>query len=131
MLSVAIVASFGVYAVTSLSFVMAASALGLAAGTLVLGFGAYRRGWLGGGDAKLLAAGMAWAGLPLVGEYLAVTGIVGGALALALRWPRTAWCADALRRNWPGTPAQKTASMPYGVAIAAGAVAVAIELLPR
>lgn len=130
-LSLAILALFGTYAAATLTLAMTATALGLATVALVFGFAAFSRGWLGGGDAKLFAVCMAWAGLPHAAEFLAVTGIAGGIVALALRAPLTAPIAGRVRRDWPGSPSEQRASMPYGVAIAAGALAVAAELLAQ
>lgn len=128
-LSAAILALFGVYAAVALTPQAAAVALGLAASTLLLGFIAYRRGLMGGGDAKLLAACMAWAGPAYALEFLAVTAIAGGVIALALVSPLTARAAVAMQRNWPARAVGAKASMPYGVAIAAGALVVVVELL--
>lgn len=128
-LSGAIVVLFGVYAVMSLSPTQAATAFALAGGTLLIGFAAFARGWLGGGDAKLLAACIAWAGSAYAGEFLIVTALAGGVLAVALRSDLMAPLANGLRRNWPGTGAEARASMPYGVAITIGAIDVIYELL--
>lgn len=128
-LSAAILGLFGVYAAVALTPQAAAIALGLAAATLLIAFFAYCRGLLGGGDAKLLAVCMTWAGPAHALEFLAVTAIAGGVIALALVSPLTARAAVAVQRNWPVRAAGEKAPMPYGVAIAAGALAVAVELL--
>ena len=128
-LSVAILGFFGVYAALALTPQAAALALGLAAAALLIGFVAYRRGLLGGGDAKLLAVCTAWAGPAYAPELLAVTAIAGGVIALALVSPLNARAAIAVQRNWPVRPIGGKAPMPYGVAIAAGALVVAAELL--
>ena len=93
------------------------------AGALVLGMGLFALGWVGGGDAKLMAACGVWLGLSAFGPFLAATAVAGGALALALLYLRKL-------RDW--TPARAPAwlrrlltpgeSVPYGVAIAAGAL---------
>ncbi|MFP6748407.1 MAG: prepilin peptidase [Alphaproteobacteria bacterium] len=44
----------------------------------------FRLGLLGGGDGKLLAAAVLWTGSERVLEFLAVTALAGGVLALAL-----------------------------------------------
>jgi prepilin peptidase CpaA len=76
----------------------------------------------GGGDVKLMAALALWAGPGMIVPSLLVTGLAGGALALAmltwlrvLRPRRYAVIGDGVTRM----PVAKT-SMPYGVAIAAG-----------
>ena len=130
-LSIAVVALFGVHALVSLTPAQTGVALALAGLTLVGGFAAYAHGVLGGGDAKLLAASMAWAGAPYAVEFFIVTGLAGGAVALALRSPATAGAAGALRRGWPGSASEQHAAMPYGVAITAGALAVVFELLSK
>lgn len=126
-LCAAILALFGVYAVIALTPAAAAIALALAGATLIVAFIGYSRGVMGGGDAKLLAACMAWAGPLHAVEFLIVTGLAGGVIALALRSPYTVMAATRLRRNWPITAARDSA-MPYGVAIAAGALAVVFEI---
>ncbi len=132
-LSVAIIGLFGVHAAVSLTPGDTGSALALGAAALVLGYIAYARGLMGGGDAKLLAACMLWAGPAHALEYLIVTGIAGGVVALALTSPLSARAAAVVQRGWPaaeaGPDGLKRAPMPYGVAIAAGALTVAIRLL--
>ena len=48
---------------------------------LVLAAMAFRYGLFGGGDAKLLAAGVLWLGAAALGPYLLTTVLAGGALA--------------------------------------------------
>jgi prepilin peptidase CpaA len=93
------------------------------AGALVLGMAMFALGWVGGGDAKLMAACGVWLGLASFLPFLTVTAVAGGALALGLLYLRKL-------RDW--TPAGAPAwlrrlltpgeSVPYGVAIAAGAL---------
>ena len=91
---------------------------------LVLGMAMFALRWVGGGDAKLLAAAMLWLGWPAVGPFLLVTALAGGGLALALLNLRADW----LRAYLPAGPAwverlrQSDADVPYGVAIAVGAL---------
>jgi prepilin peptidase CpaA len=112
---------------------MFGSALALAIVALIAGYIAYARGLMGGGDAKLLAACIAWAGPTHALEFLGVTGIAGGVLALVLVLPFTARAAAVVQRGWPTTGASPgrvlRAPMPYGVAIAAGGLTVAAQLL--
>lgn len=125
-LSLCIFGLFGIYAAQMLTPQDAAVSVGLAAVTLVVGFVAYTRNLMGGGDAKLLAACMAWAGAAYALEFLIVTALAGGLLALALSSPLTARAAGLVRRDWPVAAGQR--AMPYGVAIACGALVVAAEL---
>lgn len=127
--SAAILGLFGVYAALALTPSAAFVALALAAATLCLTFLAFTRGLLGGGDAKLLSACMAWAGPAYAFEFLAVTALAGGLVAVALVSPLTARAAAAVRREWPDAAADGKAAMPYGVAIATGALFVVARLL--
>jgi prepilin peptidase CpaA len=91
--------------------------------TLALMMGLWMPGWLGGGDAKLIAALALWFGWPAALTFLLLAMISGGLLAAALLVGRR--FGPAL----PVSPARLAASplahgapVPYGVAIAAGAL---------
>jgi len=106
-------------------------AIGLLA--LVIGFIAFERGWIGGGDAKLLAAVLPWAGAAQTGELLAVMALVGGALAILLlirhRGPfliNLAVGRDLLPLPTGSLPGGELPPMPYGIAIAAGGLWIAV-----
>lgn len=97
-------------------------AIGLA--VLAATFALFALNLLGGGDAKLIAAGALWIGADNIIEYFTFITVWGGLLSLAFlayrRTPATslplpAW---ALRLHTPKGP------IPYGIAIAAGALAV-------
>src|SRR5579863_380459 len=91
----------------------------------------YQRGWIGGGDVKLLVA--LAIGLPLMGmiQLLTITALAGGALALVhlmmrlLPYPRLAPAGSSLLRRvyaierWRHL---RHAPLPYGVAIACGGI---------
>jgi prepilin peptidase CpaA len=98
-------------------------AIGLAA--LVLAIGMFALGWIGGGDAKLMAAAAVWVGLRGIGPYAIYTGLAGGALALALVALRSAWLRPFAEAGpgWARRLATPGESAPYGVAIAVGALA--------
>jgi len=82
----------------------------LAAGFLFLaGAGAFARGWLGGGDVKLMSALGCWAGLSGLGEFVMMTSLAGGALSLV-------YAGRALVKRVP----LRQVALPYGVAIALG-----------
>jgi prepilin peptidase CpaA len=91
----------------------------------------YARGWIGGGDVKLLVA--LAIGLPLAGvvQLLTVTALAGGVLALThlmmrrLPFPSPAPAgASLLRRVWAVERWRNVrhAPLPYGVAIACGGI---------
>jgi prepilin peptidase CpaA len=80
---------------------------------------------LGGGDAKLIAAGGLWIGADHIVEYLLFITFFGGALSLAVlayrKWiPAEVFALPgwAQRLHTPKGP------IPYGIAIAAGGLAV-------
>ncbi len=106
-------------------------ALIVATFVLAAGFSAYSCGFLGAGDAKLLAAASLWAGPALIAPFLFHTALAGGALALGMwilhRWRRAASLSDVLAVG-TATGFERT-PMPYGVAIAVGALYVAVTLL--
>jgi prepilin peptidase CpaA len=90
---------------------------------LAAGMALWAPGFLGGGDAKLLAAGALWFGWPDVFGFVLLACAAGGVLALALIGLRAA--APALRlppERVAGTPLAQGAPAPYAVAIAAGAL---------
>ena len=91
----------------------------------------YQRGWIGGGDVKLLVA--LAIGLPLMGviQLLTVTALAGGVLALVhlmmrlLPYPKLAPAGSSLVHRvyvverWRHL---RRAPLPYGVAIACGGI---------
>ena len=94
-------------------------------GALVVAIGMFAAGWIGGGDAKLLAASALWLGLPGAPTFLMFTALSGGALALLLMNARSPWFRAyfASGPGWLARLATPDAGVPYGVAIAAGALA--------
>lgn len=97
-------------------------AIGVAA--MVIGMAMFALRWLGGGDAKLIAAAALWLGLPGLPTFLLDGALVGGGLALALLTLRS----DPIRPiivlgpRWVSRLADPEQGVPYGVAIAAGAL---------
>ncbi len=95
------------------------------AGALVAGMGMFAAGWIGGGDAKLLAASALWIGWSALFPFLAVTALAGGGLALTLMVARSIWLRPITTgmSGWIGRLATPGENVPYGVAIAVGALA--------
>ena len=91
---------------------------------LVAGMGMFAVGWIGGGDAKLLAACCLWFGWPDSQTFLLDTALAGGGFAFLLLVMRGQLARPLIpsfsgwvgRLMTPGEPA------PYGVAIALGAL---------
>jgi prepilin peptidase CpaA len=92
---------------------------------LLAGMAMFAAGWIGGGDAKLLAACALWLGLRGAPTFLLATALAGGGLAVLLLNARSASmrCYFAAAPAWLCRLVTPGGSVPYGVAIAAGALA--------
>lgn len=90
----------------------------------------FSRGFIGGGDVKMLAVAVLWAGPDKTVPLLLVTGVLGGVLALFLLIPPGAHLATLARAKLgPGDASLKSAlatPVPYGIAIAAAALIVIV-----
>lgn len=95
--------------------------LSLAIGTFLFG-----RGMLGGGDVKLFAATILWFGLDGALRFLMYTALAGGALAILIILLRVLPWPNALRSRV--RVLQAKAGIPYGIAIAAGAIITSLTL---
>jgi prepilin peptidase CpaA len=125
-ISLALIAAFAPAALASgvsLATVGTCLAAGLAA--LVVGMGMFAAGWIGGGDAKLFAAATLWLGWPAALPFMLVTGMAGGALTLGILSLRSGWLEPVLAGSpaWVRKLGAKGGDIPYGVAIAVGALA--------
>ncbi|HZR62790.1 MAG TPA: prepilin peptidase [Xanthobacteraceae bacterium] len=99
--------------------------LGAGAVVLVISFGLFSFGWIGGGDAKLASATALWFGFAHLLDYLLYASIFGGALTLLLiqfrmlPLPRLFAGREWIERlHCPG------GGVPYGIALAAAALVV-------
>jgi prepilin peptidase CpaA len=103
---------------------------GVEAGALVLAAGVllFERGILGGGDVKLLAAIALWTGFSDLPLLLLITGLAGGALALAHLSPlhRLMPARTAAAPLGEDLRSRLRRPVPFGVAIALGGVAIAL-----
>ena len=84
--------------------------------SLLVGMALFRFGWIGGGDAKFYAACAAWFALPQAFALLLWVSLAGFVLVIVWFGYRQATRA---RRT---SEREHFASVPYGVAVAAGAV---------
>lgn len=103
----------------------AAVCLGLGLGALAIGVVLFALRWIGGGDAKLIAASALWLGLSGAASFALWTAVAGGALALALLGARRAVVPLGLplrRPAWIARLLEPEGDIPYGIAIAAGAL---------
>ena len=92
---------------------------------LVAGMAMFALGWIGGGDAKLFAVAGLWLGWPAGANFILVTAVAGGGLAVALLGLRSIWMRPYVPDGpaWFGRLATPGENVPYGVAIAVGALA--------
>jgi prepilin peptidase CpaA len=124
LISLALVLAFLLFGLAA-HFSFAVFSLHLLAGmiALVLGFILFARGYIGGGDAKFFAAVALWLGLHDLLTYALVASLFGGLLTvtlLALR--QLPLPASLARRDWILKLHEKSSGIPYGVALAAGAL---------
>ena len=117
-------------------------AVAVATGCLAAGFFLFARGVMGGGDVKLITAVALFAGADHIALFGVVMSLAGGALALgSLLWERSGWMimpllplpAAMLRPRPSAAPDPQSvappATLPYGIAIAAGGLAVAAAIM--
>jgi prepilin peptidase CpaA len=99
----------------------------LAAGSVVLvaAFVCFAFGWIGGGDAKVAAGAALWFGFTHLLNYLLYASLFGGALTLLLlqfrQWPLPYALAG---QTWLLKLHAKESGIPYGIALAVGALVV-------
>ncbi len=98
-------------------------ALAVAAVVFAIGLLLFCTGALGGGDVKLLTVTALWAGPGLVANFLIITTVAGGAMALIMvsrfRFPLAALFETIGATDFRDIVLGRV--IPYGVAIAAGA----------
>jgi len=94
--------------------------LGLIAGMILFAFRV-----VGGGDAKFFAVTCLWLGLHAMSDYALVTSLTGGALTFGLLALRSVPLPLFLAKlPWVLRLAEPKGAVPYGVALAAGALIV-------
>lgn len=97
--------------------------VGLAIAALVVGMGMFAANWIGGGDAKLLTASMLWMGVSGALPFILYTALAGGGFCLLLMTARSHLPFFAQSGpGWVMRLMQPKGDIPYGVAIAIGAL---------
>jgi prepilin peptidase CpaA len=124
--SLALAAGFLVLALLSgMSFHDILSHLGAGTVVLTVAFACFAMGWVGGGDAKVAAAAALWFGFAHLLDYLVYASLFGGALTLLLlqfrQWPLPYPFAG---QAWLLKLHAKESGIPYGIALAIGALMV-------
>ena len=99
------------------------SHLGAGLLVLVIAFGCFAMGWVGGGDAKIAASVALWFGFGHLLDYLIYASLFGGALTLLLlqfrQWPLP---YALVGQGWLLRLHSKDSGIPYGIALALGAL---------
>ncbi|MBX3490066.1 prepilin peptidase [Parvibaculum sp.] len=119
-LTIALVAAFVLLApLAGLSLQQIGMHVAAGVAMLLVGMALFGFGWIGGGDAKFVAGAALWIGLTELLPYLLIASLIGGAFTLLLlsfrRLPLPEWL---LRRAWIARLHDRTAGIPYGVALA-------------
>jgi len=86
------------------------------------GFAMFAFGWLGGGDAKLMAATALWWQWSDVFLYISYTTLIGAALGIILIFSKKIFLLRMLTLQIPLAMFKEEKNMPYGLALAAGAL---------
>ncbi|MGN6422808.1 MAG: A24 family peptidase [Asticcacaulis sp.] len=98
--------------------------LGLGVFGLVLGMICFALRFMGGGDAKMIAAASLWLGWHGFIAFLIYTALAGGVLTLGLIGARKAFVLAAPRLPaWLGRHLEAKGDIPYGIAICVGGLA--------
>jgi prepilin peptidase CpaA len=101
------------------------SHLGAGLTVLVVAFTCFAFGWVGGGDAKLAASAGLWFGFGHLLDFLVYASLFGGALTLLLLQARQWPLPHALgSQPWLLKLHDKETGIPYGIALAMGALMV-------
>lgn len=90
---------------------------------LVVGFGLFAANYVGGGDAKLMAAAGLWIGWSGLAGFVLITTLAGGILAMVMMvWQFVRAKPEVRGGAWLGRLFRSDLHLPYGAAIAAGAL---------
>ena len=99
------------------------SHVGAGALLLVVAFGCFAMGWMGGGDAKVAASVALWFGFAQLMDFLLYASLFGGALTILLlefrQWPLPYALSG---QAWLLRLHAKETGIPYGIALAIGAL---------
>jgi prepilin peptidase CpaA len=94
--------------------------VGAAALVLAITIVMFSQGWLGGGDAKLLASTSLWFGFGQVLDYTLLAAILGGVLTVFILTFRFAIPPVLIAgHNWVERLHDRKTGVPYGIALAA------------
>lgn len=125
-ISIALVLSFCLFAATAgLDGAFLLSHFGAGAIMLVVGMVFFALGWVGGGDAKMVAGISLWLGLSNLLPYLIAASLIGGVLAfLFISFRRVPLPAFIGERDWVKRLHSAANGIPYGAALGGAAILV-------
>ena len=110
---------------TGMSVAEAGWHLAAAFSVLSVAFACFAFGWIGGGDAKIAAATALWLGFDHLIAYLIVGSFFGGLLTIGLLKLRSLPLPQfAARQPWIVRLHDTKTGIPYGIALAIGALAI-------
>ncbi|MEM8748754.1 MAG: prepilin peptidase [Pseudomonadota bacterium] len=123
---IALVVGFAVLApLAGMSLETAAWHIGVAFFVLVVGYVFFSFGFMGGGDAKLLAASALWFGTAFTAPYLLIASIMGGALTIMIIIARRMPLPPRLATiGWVARLHDRSEGVPYGAALGPAAMLV-------
>src|SRR3569623_2674021 len=101
--------------------------ISVAAAVIVLAFAFafFAFGWIGGGDAKLVAATTLWVGLGMMFQYLIYAALLGGGLTILILALRRYTLPAALQKQrWLDRLHDAKSGVPYGIPLAIAALLV-------
>jgi len=124
--SLLLIAGFAVMAaLIGMSGTEVLSHIGAGFVVLAVTFTLFACGWIGGGDAKLAAATALWLGFDPLMNYLLYASLLGGVLTLMiLRFRTLPLPARLAGQEWVTRLHRADTGVPYGIALAASALAV-------
>lgn len=128
--SLAIAALYPLHVLTAPVAVNWGGSLAISGIVFAVGFGLFAARLVGGGDVKLLAASSLWAGPGHIFDFLVLTALAGGLLALFLMSPLRWSLALACDRAGLITVRDQLLieALPYAVAVAIGGIGIALGL---
>lgn len=125
-ISLALVIAFCLLApIAGLGLTEIATHFGAGTLTLLVSLGLFTKGWIGGGDAKLMSATALWLGFDHLLPYILIASVAGGALTLLLLFARKLPLPMILARiEWISRLHNPQQGIPYGLALAAAALSI-------
>jgi prepilin peptidase CpaA len=118
-------AYFALALIAQLSWSDIGMSVAAAAIVLAIAFAFFAFGWIGGGDAKLVAATTLWVGTGMMFQYLVYAALLGGGLTLLVLALRRYPLPEILRKQrWLDRLHDSKSGVPYGITLAIAALVV-------